>query len=219
MKDHGCLHLQLALDLLSLDDSLRVIAEVVESIDAIEAGTPLIKSEGIKCVSRLRAEHPQMRIVADMKTIDTGAIDAALAFEHGADVVIFQACAPAETVKSVVEETRRQRKMCMIDSLGINDMIKFERIVEHSGADYAIIHTGIDEQRHGYKPLDRLKRIARSSKIPKAAVAGGIDQDTVGSIIEWMPSGIVIVGAAITKSDNPNIVARRIKEIMHRGNT
>ena len=208
--------LQLALDVLSIDDALRVVSSVADLVDVIEAGTPLIKSEGIRCVARLRAEYPDLRIVADMKTIDTGAIDAAMAFDNGADAVIFQASAPQQTVKSVVEETRRRGKQCMIDSLGINDMVKFERLVEHSGADCAIIHTGIDEQRDGFRPLDRLKRIHRGAKLPRLAVAGGIGPDSVGPIVELLASGIVIVGTEISRAQNPRNVACRIREIMKR---
>jgi 3-hexulose-6-phosphate synthase / 6-phospho-3-hexuloisomerase len=167
--------LQLALDVTDIERALRICEQTADSIDIFEAGTPLIKATGISAVKRIRQAFPGKQLVADMKTIDTGALDAAMAFEAGADAVIVQAAAPHQTVRAVVEESRRQGKICMVDSLGINDMIRFERIVSPSGADYGVVHTGIDEQRDGFRPLERLKRVVDGGMIERIAVAGGID--------------------------------------------
>lgn len=205
------IRLQLALDLCDLKRALKVCEQVHEFFDIIEIGTPLIKAAGVQAIAEAKAKYPNKTLVADMKTIDTGALDADLAFRNGADGIIFQGFAPTQTIKAVVDETVSQRKFAMIDSLGINDMIKFERIIEFSRANFAIVHTGIDEQRAGIKPLDRLTRLARSPKLPKLAVAGGISETTIDSIIQALGSGIIIIGAAVTKSESPEKVACSIR--------
>ena len=43
--------IQLALDFLKFKDALKIAKQVKDYIDWIEAGTPLIKSEGIEVVS------------------------------------------------------------------------------------------------------------------------------------------------------------------------
>jgi 3-hexulose-6-phosphate synthase/6-phospho-3-hexuloisomerase len=54
--------------LLDLERALRIAAEAVpQGVDCVEAGTPLIKSEGLDAVRSLRAEFPGLPIVADMK--------------------------------------------------------------------------------------------------------------------------------------------------------
>lgn len=206
--------IQLALDLTDIDRALWVCQETAENIDILEAGTPLIKATGIAAVRRIRHAFPQKQLVADMKTIDTGALDAAMAFDAGADGVIVQATAPHQTVKAVVEESRRRGKMCMVDSLGINDMIRFERIVSPSGADYGVVHTGIDEQRDGYRPLERLRRVVSGGMIKRIAVAGGIGPEMIPEILSVLPRGIVIVGASITQSSEPASVARAIRQLL-----
>ena len=69
--------LQLALDLLDLERALRIAdAAVPQGVDWVEAGTPLIKSEGLDAVRKLREMFPTHTIIADTKTLDAGRIEA-----------------------------------------------------------------------------------------------------------------------------------------------
>jgi 3-hexulose-6-phosphate synthase / 6-phospho-3-hexuloisomerase len=65
--------LQVALDEVNLHRALGYAREAVAGgAQWVEAGTPLIKSEGMEAVRRLKKEFPDQVIVADLKTIDTG---------------------------------------------------------------------------------------------------------------------------------------------------
>ena len=80
--------LQVALDFTSIDEAIRV-AERISGIDDLwlEAGTPLIKSEGVKAIKRLRELFPDKFIVADLKIADAGRIESELAARAGANMV------------------------------------------------------------------------------------------------------------------------------------
>ena len=68
--------LQVALDFIELPRALKVAqAAIAGGADIIEAGTPLIKSEGLDAVRKLREMFPAATIVADMKTMDAGRIE------------------------------------------------------------------------------------------------------------------------------------------------
>ena len=68
--------LQVALDFENLSRALPAAREAVEGgADWVEAGTPLIKSEGLDAVRELKKAFPDRRIVADMKLMDTGAFE------------------------------------------------------------------------------------------------------------------------------------------------
>jgi 3-hexulose-6-phosphate synthase/6-phospho-3-hexuloisomerase len=59
--------LQIALDLLELPRAVQIGGEAVKGgADWIEAGTPLIKSEGMEAVRVLASRFPDYPIVADM---------------------------------------------------------------------------------------------------------------------------------------------------------
>ena len=68
--------LQVALDVLEIERALEIGRESVEGgADWLEAGTPLIKSVGMDAIRALKREFAPkgVKIVADMKTVDTGA--------------------------------------------------------------------------------------------------------------------------------------------------
>ena len=76
--------LQVALDLLNEHRALAIAKDSVEGgADWLEAGTPLIKSEGMEVVRKLKKLFPQKTLVADMKTMDTGAFETEMAAKAG----------------------------------------------------------------------------------------------------------------------------------------
>ena len=81
--------LHVALDLLNLHRALQIAQEAAEGgADWIEAGTPLIKSEGMEALRMLKKTLPGKRIVAAMKTLDVGAFEVEMAAKAGASVEI-----------------------------------------------------------------------------------------------------------------------------------
>ena len=77
--------LQVALDVLEIDRALQIAKEAIEGgADWIEAGTPLIKSEGMDAIRKLKEAFPGYVILADMKTMDTGAMEVEMAAKAGA---------------------------------------------------------------------------------------------------------------------------------------
>ena len=84
----GRTKLQVALDFVELPRALKLAeAAVAGGADYIEAGTPLIKSEGLDAVRRLREIFPDRTIIADMKTMDAGRVEAEAAARAGANVM------------------------------------------------------------------------------------------------------------------------------------
>ena len=80
--------LQVALDLMQLNRSIVIAHEAVDGgADWIEAGTPLIKSEGAEAVRALRREFPNRKIIADTKTMDVGSFEVEIMAKAGADIV------------------------------------------------------------------------------------------------------------------------------------
>ena len=203
--------LQVALDLLNADRALHIARDAVKGgADWLEAGTPLIKSEGMDIVRKLRNQFPSKTIVADMKTMDTGALETEMAAKAGADVICLLGASDDSTILDAVKSARKYGVKLMVDLISVPDIGKRAKDLEKIGVDYLCIHVGIDEQMHGKKPHQVLSSLVKHTNLP-VAVAGGLNSETVAAMVQTGAS-IIIVGGAITKAKNVTDATKTIKK-------
>ena len=208
--------LQVALDLVHGDRALSIAADAVKGgADWIEAGTPLIKSEGMDIVRELKKAFPKQTIVADMKTIDVGGAEVEIAAKSGADVVVVLGVSSNPTITEAILSARQYGAKVMVDLFNVQDKAARAREVEKMGADYICVHVGVDEQMVGGTPLSELKGLSKAVGIPIAA-AGGINSETAPAIVKAGAS-IVIVGGAIIKAKDVADAARKVKKAITTG--
>lgn len=209
--------LQVALDLMHLKRALEIASEAVEGgADWIEAGTPLIKSEGADVLRELKRAFPGRVIVADMKTMDVGGFEVEIAAKGGADVISVLGLADDGTVHEAVLSARQYGAKVMIDLIGVEDKVARARKVEELGASYVCLHVGIDEQmKGGAAPVEMVRSVAGAVSIP-IAVAGGITSESAPQLLAAGAS-IIIVGGGIIKAEDVVGAARRVKGSMTSG--
>ncbi len=208
--------LQVALDFVHGERALEVAGAAVKGgADWIEAGTPLIKSEGMEIVRQLKKKFPTHTIVADMKTIDVGGAEVEIAAKSGADVVVVLGISSDPTITEAILSARQYGAKVMVDLFNVKDKAARGREIEKMGADYLCVHVGVDEQMVGGSPLKELKDLAKAVDLPIAA-AGGINSETASDIIKAGAS-IVIVGGAVIKAKDVSAAAKAIKKAMASG--
>lgn len=208
--------LQLALDFVDLPRALQVAEEAVAGgADWLEAGTPLIKSEGLQAIRELKARWPNKVIVADMKTMDAGRAEVETAAKAGARVVGVLGAASDATIRECVEAARNYGAEIVVDMIQCGDVPARAKAAEEMGANYVGIHLAIDEQMQGKTPWDTLREVAKAVSIP-IAVAGGINSETAALALEAGAS-IVVVGGAITKAADATAATKAVKQAMETG--
>jgi len=207
--------LQVALDLLDLDKALKIALEVADYVDHIEAGTPLIKKYGMKAVETLKEETGKT-VVADMKIMDTGALEAELAFQHGADYVTVLAAAHQKTIEDVIDTANRYSRGSMVDTIAVEDpntlFRKLDRLARKP--DYLLIHSGIDMQNMGITPERLIKAAGDRVKEYRIGVAGGIKLENIEVILGIEEIELIIVGGGLTKALNPRETAKKLREVI-----
>lgn len=205
--------LQVALDFLDTSRALRAAKEAhAGGAQWLEAGTPLIKAEGLAAVRALRKEFPQATLVADMKTMDAGRTEMEAAAKAGANVGVVLGLASDATIVECVEAGRNYGLTIGCDLIGVADPAARAAEVEKLGVDFVNVHCPIDEQMAGKTPWDRLKEVAARVRIP-ISVAGGISAATAGQALQF-GARIVIVGGAITKAPDGQAAAKQIRAAM-----
>jgi len=205
--------LQVALDFENLSRALAAAREAVEGgADWVEAGTPLIKSEGLDAVRELKKAFPSQRIVADMKVMDTGAFEVEIAAKAGADLVTILGAADDDTIADGVRGGELYGAEIVVDLLGVADPLARAKRAAELGAAAVCWHIGIDMQMQAKTPFAVLAELTKASPIP-VAVAGGLNSETVAGAVR-AGAQILIVGGAITKSAQIADATRRIREAM-----
>lgn len=195
---------QISLDLTNIDEALETAAMAMRAgIDWLEAGTPLILAEGLHGVRKLREAFPGVPIVADLKTMDGGYLEAEMMAKAGATHVVVMARAHEETIRCVVNAGRDFGVKVMGDNLGCNDMVEAAKWLEDLGCDYVIHHIGYDERRgiaaKGNRmpsPLDQLHEVVQAVNIPVQAV-GGLTLEQAIKCPEY-GAPLVVLGAPLT---------------------
>src|SRR5213594_1063817 len=136
---------QVSLDVTTIEEALALARQAMEAgVDWLEAGTPLILAEGLRGVRALRNEFPGTPIVADLKTMDGGWLEAELMAKAGASMVVVMGQAHRETVELVVRAGKDFGVKVMGDNLGMPDPVGGAKLLEEAGCDYVIHHIGFD---------------------------------------------------------------------------
>jgi 3-hexulose-6-phosphate synthase/6-phospho-3-hexuloisomerase len=207
---------QVALDFANLAQALRAAHEAWEGgVHRLEAGTPLIKSEGLEAVRRLRAEFPEATIVADMKIMDAGRAEVEMAARAGADVVTVLGAASAATISECLQAGQRYGAQVMVDLIEVPDPVTRAKEAEQLGASLIGVHCPIDVQMEGGDPLGTLREVAAAVSVP-LAVAGGLNSETAPLAVAAGAS-IVIIGGAIIKAPAAREAAATIIQALASG--
>jgi 3-hexulose-6-phosphate synthase len=220
---------QLSLDLTDLSEALRTADLAVQvGVDWLEVGTPLIIAEGMRAVRELRARYPEIPIVADLKTMDGGWLEAEIMAKAGASMVVVMGQAHAETVELVVKAGSDFGVKVMGDNMAMADPVEGAKRLEELGCDYVIHHVGFDmrtlRRERGLAaptPLDRLREVVEAVSVPVQAVGGLTVEQAVDTPGYGAP--LVVIGAPLaidahafrTASSDVEGILRLICEKVH----
>ncbi|MFI3227753.1 MAG: 3-hexulose-6-phosphate synthase [Clostridia bacterium] len=202
---HG--KLQIALDDITLDDSLVLLDKICNDVDIVEVGTTFMMNYGMQAVRVIKEKYPELEVLCDSKIMDAGSRSANLAFEAGADYVTVLGVTDDATIKDCVNVAKKYNRKIMIDMICVSDFASRIETLEDIGVDIIAVHTGVDQQANGRTPLDDLKEMRQYIKKSQVAVAGGINLKTISEYMKFQPE-VIIVGSGISSAVDPVAAAK-----------
>ncbi|MGA2919274.1 bifunctional 5,6,7,8-tetrahydromethanopterin hydro-lyase/3-hexulose-6-phosphate synthase [Methanoregula sp.] len=192
-------YLQVAMDLVDMGKVAQVLKEVPENDHVIiEAGTPLIKKFGLSVIGEIRKLRPNAFIIADMKILDTGNLEARMAADATADAVVVSGLAPTSTIEKAISEARKVGIYSIVDMLNVQNPAKLIAGLKVK-PDVVELHRAIDTEdtAHAWGDIAAIKKAAGTKLL--VATAGGIRVDVVKEALK-AGADILVVGRAITAS-------------------
>ncbi|RFU71394.1 3-hexulose-6-phosphate synthase [Peribacillus saganii] len=211
------MELQLALDLVNIPEAIKLVKEVEDHIDIVEIGTPVVINEGLRAVKEIKAEFPNLKVLADLKIMDAAGYEVMKASEAGADIITILGAAEDMSIKGAVEEAKKQGKKILVDMIAVKDIEGRAKELDELGVDYICVHTGYDLQAVGQNSFEDLAKIKSVVKNAKTAIAGGIKLETLPEVVKAQPD-LVIVGGGITSQDDKKAAAAEMQKIIEQGN-
>lgn len=185
---------------IALNNSLHEARDIIDSLPVnpriiLEAGTPLVKREGIGVVSEIKRwwqrkiENPY--IVADLKTMDRGETEVKMAVEAGASGIIGLGQAPIETIDVLIDSCARLGADSMLDMMNIEHPVKVLRKLKRL-PDVVVLHRGVDEETFNRdKPIPYIQiNKLRATYDVLVSIAGG---DTIREVQRSIFNGADIV--------------------------
>ena len=207
-------YLQISLDAPDLERTKKILSQLPGSDRIIiEVGTPLIKRYGTRVISELRQVAKDSFMVADLKTLDVGKVEADIAYEDTADAVVAAGLAPPETLDAFVHEAKRLGIYAVVDMLNVEDVLgKLQSLKNFP--DIVILHRGIDQESGRTCGLERIRLIRQAFPNRKflIAVAGGIVPETAREALE-LGADILVVGRYVTQSKDIERAVRDFLEL------
>ena len=205
--------IQLAIDRISIEKAVSLIKEVQGNVDMVEIGTSLIKEFGIDVVREIRRQFPNLKILADIKTIDQAEYEFRMVYEAGADVATVMGASAIESIEVCQKICQEMKKEYMIDLLEVTaDRIKELKVFEDA---WFCIHLPADKTGTNLESLVSLA-VAELKPMSKIAVAGGITLKHLPFLIENDVS-LAIIGGAITKSRDVGLSAKQFADYLGKG--
>lgn len=163
----------------SLPEVRKMISLLPESDRIlIEAGTPLIKRDGLNGIRsigawwRYRLGKPGY-IVADLKCMDRGEAEVMAAARAGASAATCLGLAPIETINNFIKSCQKTEIDSMIDMMNVQFPFEILKELEQL-PDIVVLHRGADEAGNNEKeiPYYQIQQIKSSYDII-ISVAGG----------------------------------------------
>ncbi|MDI6655747.1 MAG: bifunctional 5,6,7,8-tetrahydromethanopterin hydro-lyase/3-hexulose-6-phosphate synthase, partial [Candidatus Hydrothermarchaeota archaeon] len=179
----------------------------------IEAGTPLIKRYGVEVVQKIHQMRPETVVLADMKTLDTGNLEARMAGDATADVIGFSGLAPLKTMEKFIEECQKIGALSLLDTLNVPDPVEVLKKLKVK-PDIVELHRAIDVEhieKFQWGNIPEIRKVC-NNKV-SIAVAGGIRVDNVKDALK-SGADILVVGRAITAAKDVAGAARAFLQRM-----
>lgn len=205
--------LQLALDDPDLETAVIRARELADLVDIVEVGTPLVIEYGMEAVRRLREGCPGVEILADLKIMDAGRLEASLAFAAGASWVTVLGMAHDTTIRAALAAAAEHDGKLMVDLIGCPDIKQRAGELAASEVDVFCVHAAWDAQATGADPLADLASLLEVVEPGRAAVAGGITPATLPAVRELGPA-IVVIGGFLAGHSRPREAAAELRGVL-----
>jgi bifunctional enzyme Fae/Hps len=198
----------------TLEDAEKIISRLpLSDRILVEAGTPLIKRYGEYGIRSLYQSFAQRLsgsgifpyIVADLKTMDRGETEVAMAAQAGASAAVALGIAPIETLNAFIAACEASGLDAMIDMMNVEYPLSVLRALKKIPP-VVIIHRGVDEEKFNREkqiPLHEIRRVKGNYNLMISIAGGDTLREVQRSIFN--DSDIVVIWKSVFEETDDTV--------------
>jgi 3-keto-L-gulonate-6-phosphate decarboxylase len=194
-----------------LSAALAIAAQTAEFSDILGVGSLLLLSEGIQAVKSFKAQFPTKDICVEARVSEKAREAITMMAQAGATYVSVLAGTWPATIKKATEIAHTYNIQIGLDLIDAPSGGQAALDAKAQGVDFLIMHRH-SEIKEGSDFETDWHNIRDNSNIP-IFITGSIDASHMQQIMDLKPQGIMI-GSAITRSENPAHVARMLHALI-----
>lgn len=194
---------------LEFDDWRRVegILKALPRKDGIviKVSAPLIKRYGVEVCQKIHQIRPESVVIADLKTLDTGNLEARMAGDATADAIAYSGLAPLKTQERFIEEAHKVGALAYMDTINLPDPVEVINQVSEK-PDVVELQGTVDQ-----KLARKIKKACGGDALIAVAGEFGVSKGT-----EALSSGadILVLGRTITCAEDIHDTANTYLQAM-----
>lgn len=169
---------QVAIDVLNVDDAMRIAEAAVRAgVDWLEAGTPLITFAGVRAIGALAAAFPGVPVLADYKMMDGVRKYVLETANQGGRIATVCAVASDASVREAVRAGRDAGVTIITDLYAAPDVAARAVEMQSMGVDSVYVHWGADQRKEmpDRDPLADLAAVVERVSIPVGVGTFSVD--------------------------------------------
>ncbi len=198
---------QVSFDGLDNDRNLYIAEQIGQYADIIEIGSLPIFKYGIECIKQFRTNFPKHNLFADTKIVDRGRDVTSLFSQAGADWISVMAGTNTQVIHGVCSKAHDLGKRVYLDLLDAKSPGQIVVEAKSLGIDAILFHQPSEK----YNTLsisfaEQWEMVKGNTELP-IFISSAVTRESIDFILTLNPDGL-IVGSAITESDDPVVEAR-----------
>ncbi len=211
-KGEKVMKLHFTFNLPDLSKALTIAQQTAEYADVLGIGSLLLFKEGINAIQAFRATFPNKEIFAEARLCEKAEDSVNMMATAGANYISVLAIAPGSTIKKAVEKAKDFDVKIALDLLGAPTLGQIALDAKTLGINLLIFHRPLSKPGDLAELDAEWHNVKENTKLP-LFITGKIDETTIQHILSLKPHGIMI-GAAITKANNPAKAAHFFKSLI-----
>lgn len=193
--------LQLALNLLDLQQCIDIARTTDQYTDSLQIGSSLLLKYGIRALEEIRTEFPNKEIFAETQIINHGQDISSMSIKAGANWISVMAGTSKEVIHAVASFASQKNKSVILDLFDASSIGQSAMDARKLGVQALLYHNVYNENMESNFALEEWDDLRGNSNLP-IYICGNINRDNIEFIASLKPHTIVI-GKTVTQAKNP----------------